>query len=530
MTPAPRLARSAGVIGVATMTSRVLGLVREQVLAYYFGAGDAMDAFRVAVRIPNLLRDLFAEGAMSSALVPVFTATLRQEGRERAWRLGSAVVNVALLLTGVATLAGIVWAGPLVRALAGDYADVPGKFDLTVRLSQIALPFLPLVVMAAACMGMLNALGHFFVPALSPAMFNVGSILFVIALVPMAGSLGVEPISLVAVGMIAGGAGQVALQWPALRRQGFRYGLHLDLHDPALRRVLWLMAPGTVGLAATQLNALITTILAARVGTGAVSWLDYAFRLLYLPIGVFGLAVATATTAAVSAQLATGERRRVGQTLTQAIGLTALLNLPATAGLMLLAEPIVRLVFERGSFTPADTTATAGALRFYALGLLGYSVSRIVAPTFAALGHLRAPLMVSGVSVATNAALGLLLMPSMGVEGLALSTSLAILCNAGLLVVLVGRELGGLDPTGLSVLARVGVVTGLMAVVTWVADRVLPGAQASGVLAQAVRLLLLMTTGAVTVAAIAAMLRIPPLDGGWPGLIARLRRQRPATS
>lgn len=149
MTPAPRLARSAGVIGVATMTSRVLGLVREQVLAYYFGAGDAMDAFRVAVRIPNLLRDLFAEGAMSTALVPVFTATLRQEGRERAWRLGSAVVNVALLLTGVATLAGIVWAGPLVRALAGDYAEVPGKFDLTVRLSRIALPFLPLVVLAA---------------------------------------------------------------------------------------------------------------------------------------------------------------------------------------------------------------------------------------------------------------------------------------------------------------------------------------------------------------------------------------------
>lgn len=530
MTPAPRLARSAGVIGLATLASRLLGLVREQVLAYYFGASDAMDAFRVAVRVPNLLRDLFAEGAMSSALVPVFSATLAQEGRERAWRLGSAVLTTTLVLSTAAALVGMWLAGPLVDAMAADFAGVPGKFTLTVWLSRVALPFLPLVVSAAACMGMLNALGRFFVPALSPAMFNVGSILIVVALVPLAGPLGTDPITLVAVGMIAGGVGQVALQWPALHRAGFRYRPQLDLRDPALRRVLRLMGPGTVGIAATQLNAFVTTVLASGLGTGAVSWLDYAFRLLYLPIGLFGLAVATATTAAVSALLAAGERRRVSDTLTQALTLTAMLNLPATAGLLLLSDPIVRLVFEHGSFTPADTAATAGTLRYYAVGLLGYSVARIVSPTFAALGRVREPLLVSAGSVMLNAVLGVMLAPRMGANGLALSTSVAILANAGVQVLLIGRALDGLDGRGLGVLARILAATGAMAAATWGADRLVPAVDATSLAAQAARLMTVIGVGALTYAATSLALRIPPLQDGLSGLITRLRGQRPATS
>ena len=211
------LARSAGVVGAATMTSRVLGLVREQVLAYWFGASDSMDAFLVAFRVPNLVRDLFAEGAMSAALVPTFSRTLATDGRARAWRLGNSVMNALVAVTGVLVLAAIVFAPQLVTWLAGDFAAVPGKFELTVLLTRIMAPFLVLVAVAAACMGMLNSLNVFFIPALSPAMFNVASIAVGVGLVPVAIGAGIEPILAMAAGTIVGGLGQVLLQWPALR-------------------------------------------------------------------------------------------------------------------------------------------------------------------------------------------------------------------------------------------------------------------------------------------------------------------------
>jgi len=236
------------------MTSRVLGLVREQVLAYYFGAGDAMDAFRVAFRVPNLLRDLFAEGAMSAAFVPTFTSHLTQGGRERAWRLGNSVVNGLIVVTGVLVIGGFFLAPALVHFFAADFAGVPGKLDLTILLARIVLPFLTLVALAAALMGMLNALGHFFVPAVSPATFNLAGIVLVAALVPVAPAMGVEPIIIVAVATLVGGLAQVAMQWPPLAREGFRYRPVIDVHDEGLRRVLLLMGPGTIGLAATQIT------------------------------------------------------------------------------------------------------------------------------------------------------------------------------------------------------------------------------------------------------------------------------------
>src|ERR687892_421500 len=234
MSDRPRLARSAGVIGIATMTSRILGLVRDQVLAFYFGAGYAMDAFLVAFRIPNLVRDLFAEGAMSAAFVPTFTKRLAAEGRESAWRLGNSVINALMLVTGILVLLAIVFAEPLLRPFAAGFTDTPGKFELTVQLTRVMMPFLTLVGLAAALMGMLNALGHFFVPALSPAMFNVGTIVCALVLVPFAPRLGIEPIFAIAAGTIVGGLGQLLLQWPPLAREGYRYRPTIDIHDPGL--------------------------------------------------------------------------------------------------------------------------------------------------------------------------------------------------------------------------------------------------------------------------------------------------------
>jgi putative peptidoglycan lipid II flippase len=523
---APRLARSAGVIGLATMTSRILGLVREQVLAYYFGAGDAMDAFRVAFRVPNLLRDLFAEGAMSAAFVPTFTGYLTRDGREREWRLGNSVLNGLLLVTLVLVVAGFVFAPNLVRLFAADFASVAGKLELTTLLARIVLPFLTLIAIAAAFMGMLNALGHFFLPALSPATFNVASTLLVIALVPVADRVGLAPIVIVAAGTILGGLAQVVVQWPALAREGFRYEPRIDLHDEGLRRVLLLMGPGTIGMAATQINVFVNTVLATGQGTGAVSWLDYAFRLMYLPIGLFGVSVATASTPAISRLIAAEEMGRVRSTIAHAISLMMLLNVPATLGLVVLAEPIVRVIFEHGSFTAADTAATASALRFYALGLLGYSVVRIVSPAFYALGLARTPVMVSAGSVIVNVALNLALVRVLGYRGLALGTSLTALINAALQLALLRHEIRGIEGRSLAAsFARIATAAAAMAVAAagadWLMARWLPG---ETILLQAIRLAWSIGLAVLVLAAAAWALGIPEFNEARESIGRRLRR------
>ncbi len=473
----PRLARSAGVFGLATIASRVLGLVRDQVLAYYFGAGNAADAFRVAFRVPNLVRDLFAEGAMSAAFVPTFTRILTLHGRERAWRLANSVINALLIVTSLIVIVAMVYADPLVRLFAGGFAAVPGKLELTVHLARIMLPFLTMVAVAAALMGMLNSLGHFFVPALSPAMFNVASIAVAVTCLPFAGRLGVEPITIVAVGTLVGGLGQLLIQWPPLRREGFRYRPVLDLRDEGLHQVLILMGPGSIGMAATQINVLVNQTLATREGTGAVSWLDFAFRLMYLPIGLFGVSIAAAATPAVSRLVAEKNFARIRSTLAGAIGLMMLLNVPAMVGLIVLARPIVAVIFERGRFSPADTAATAAALQLYAIGLVGYSVVRIVSPTFYALQRSRIPVMVSSASVLVNIVLNLVLVRVMGYRGLALGTSITAVINAAAQLWLLRREIGGVDgPRIAASFARVSVAAAAMGVAAWGANALLEGA------------------------------------------------------
>ncbi len=256
------------------------------------------------------MRDLFAEGAMSAAFVPTFTRHLTLGGKRDAWRLGNNVLNALLVVTGVVVLIAGVSARPLVQSLAHDFGDVPGKIELTVHLTRVLLPFLTLVAIAAAAMGMLNSLHHYFLPALSPAMFNIATIACGVALVPLMPRIGEPRIMAIAIGALIGGVGQVALQWPSLRREGFRYAPVIDLRDPGLQQVLLLMGPGTVGLAATQVNIFVNTLLATSQGTGAVSWMTYAFRLMYLPIGLFGVSIGTAVLPAVSRHAAVRRHRR----------------------------------------------------------------------------------------------------------------------------------------------------------------------------------------------------------------------------
>lgn len=522
----PRLARSAGVFGLATITSRILGLVRDQVLAYYFGAGNAADAFRIAFRVPNLVRDLFAEGAMSAAFVPTFTRQLTLHGRDRAWHLASSVLNALLIVTGVIVILGIGFAEPLVHLFAKEFATVPGKFELTVHLTRIVFPFLTLVAVAAALMGMLNSLGHFFVPALSPAMFNVASIVIAVTFIPLAPSLGVEPITIVAIGALVGGIAQVAIQWPPLRREGFRYKPVLDFRDEGLRHVLLLMGPGTIGMAATQINVFVNTVLATGEGTGAVSWLDFAFRLMYLPIGLFGVSIATAATPAVSRMVAEGDLARIRSTMASAIGLMMLLNIPATLGLMVLARPIVSVIFERGSFTASDTAATAAALQFYAIGLVGYSIVRIVSPTFYALRRSRIPVMVSAGSVVINVALNLALVGVLGYRGLALGTSITALINASTQLWLLRREIHGIEGARIaSTAARVVVAALLMAAAAWGTDALMAGLlPGDGLVQKIVRLGVSIGIALAVLAGAAQLLRIREFGEARDLILGRFRR------
>jgi putative peptidoglycan lipid II flippase len=522
----PRLARSAGVFGLATITSRILGLVRDQVLAFYFGAGDANDAFRVASRIPNLVRDMFAEGAMSAAFVPTFTRQLTLHGRERAWHLASSVINALLLVTGIIVIVGIIFAEPLVRLFASEFAEIPGKLELTIYLTRVIFPFLTLIAVAAAMMGMLNSLGHFFVPALSPAMYNVAIVLMSLALIPFAPSLGVAPITIVAIATLVGGIGQLAIQWPPLRREGFRYRPVLDFRDEGLHRVLLLMGPGTLGMAATQINVFVNTVLATGEGTGAVSWLDFAFRLMYLPIGLFGVSIATAATPVISRMVAEQDFARIRSTLANALGLMLFLNVPATVGLMILAEPIVAVIFQHGEFTAADTIATARALQLYAIGLVGYSIVRIISPTFYALQRSRIPVMVSAASVVVNVGLNLTLVQVMGYRGLALGVSITALINATVQLWLLSREIDGLEGSRIaSSTARTVAAAVIMGAVTWGTHIGLLHAVPGGAFVlQASRLFVTIMLSLATLVAAAQVLRIPEFGEARDLIIGRFKR------
>jgi putative peptidoglycan lipid II flippase len=507
------------------MTSRILGLAREQVLAALFGAGHAMDAYNVAFRVPGLLRDLFAEGAMSAAFIPTFTHQLTVGGKQAAWQLARNVMTALVIVTGVAVLAGMTLTMPVASLLASKYAEVPGKLELTALLARIMLPTVTFVALAAAAMGMLNSLRHFFVPAFSPAMFNVVTIVCAVALVPLMPRFGLQPIMAIAIGTLLGAFAQVAVQWPLLRREGFRYRPHIDWSDPALRRVLVLMGPGTVGLAATQVNIFVNTHLAAGQQPGSVSWLNYAFRLMYLPIGLFGVSIATALLPMVSRQSSQRDLPAVRETIREGISLMLVLNIPATVGLIVLATPIIRLIFERRAFTAVDTAATAAALQLYAVGLLGYSVVRIVSPTFYALGQNRTPVIVSVASVLVNAVVSVVLVGILGYRGLALGTSVAALFNAATLLVLLRRRLGGLEERRLmGSVSRIVVAAALMGVAAATMDRWmsewLPG---SSILLQILRVGSAITVALSVLAAAAWLLRIGEFTRGVAIVTRRLR-------
>lgn len=535
-----RLARSAGAIGAAVMTSRVLGVVRDQVMAFLFGTGMAQDAFQVATRIPNLVRDLFAEGAMSAAFIPTFTRYLKNEGKEAAWRLGNLVLNALILVTTVLVVLGIVFAEPML-SLIPDFSN-PGfvrtefggpdgatKLALTAKLARIVMPFLTLVAIAVAVGGMLNALRRFFIPALSPAIYNVGVLFAAVAIVPFCGDTPEKKIVGIAIGALIGGVGQIVVQLPLLYREGFRYRPILSFKDPGMREILLLMGPGTLGLAAAQINLVVNTVLALGEGTGAVSALTFAFRLMYLPIGIFGVSVATAALPEVARHAAAGAIDDMRRTISSSLRMMLMLSVPATVGLMALSGPIVEFIFQRGEFTSESTRMTALALLCYAPGLIGYSAVKIASPTFYALNDARTPVLVSVATIALNLVLNITLVRVLGFKGLALGTAVAALFNSGLLMYLLSRRIQGLEgPRVFQVFGKILIASlamGAAAVVTeaWL-DACLPGMQGWGTVRAGLRVGVAIGVGLGVLALAATALRLHEFTVVRTRLIARFRR------
>lgn len=440
-----QVAKSAGSVGIAVFSSRILGLIREQVMAVLFGAGMAMDAFVVAFRIPNLLRDLFAEGALSAAFVTVFTDFDQKKGAEATWRLANNVLLTLTLVLSLVTILGMVFSEQIIYLMAPDFDRIQGKIALTQLLTNIMFPFLTLISVAAVVMGILNTKGRFFIPAMASTFFNIGSIGGGILCAWWAPAFGQPPIVGMAIGTLIGGLFQLAVQLPSLKRCGFTWRPHFNFKDEGLRRIMVLMIPAVIGLSATQINIFINTNFAARCAEGSVSWLNYAFRLMQFPIGVFGVAISIATLPVIARQVSQGDMGALKTTYVSSLTMAFLLTIPASFGLAFLAEPIIRLIFEHGRFTAQDTLHTAEALAYYAIGLFAYSSIKITVPIFYALKDTKYPVVASFLAVITNIMFISLTLDAFQHKAIAFSTSLTMVFNFLFLSAVLYKKVGGYD-------------------------------------------------------------------------------------
>src|SRR3989338_6821902 len=427
-------------IGLATFASRIPGFIRDMVLARLFGATAAADAFFVAYRIPNLLRELFAEGSMSSAFIPVFTEYHTLRAKQDAWELASAVFTTLLTIVTAVTLLGILAAPGIVWLLAPGFHGHPDKLLMTTLLTRIMFPYLLFISLAALAMGILNSLRAFAAPAFSPVFFNlfiIGCALFLAPTFP-------EPIFGVAIGVVAGGAAQFAMQLPGLRRRGMLFGFRFAPGHPGVRRIGKLMVPSLLGLSVTQINITVSTILASFFA-GGPTYLFYGMRLIQFPLGIFGVALATAILPTLSAQAARGSLDELRVTLGFGLRMILFIVLPAMLGLIILRGPIVHLFFEHGTFTAADTEATATAVLCYAVGLWAFASVRIIVAAFYSMQDTKTPALAAIVAVGANILLSLLLMGPLKHAGLALATALASMLNGAILVAVLNLRLGGID-------------------------------------------------------------------------------------
>jgi len=432
------IARAAGILGGATMLSRIMGMVRDMVVSRLFGAGLATDAFFAAFQIPNMLRRFFAEGALTSAFVPTFSATLTRRGEEDARELANICFTLLTIVMALVTLAGIVFSPLIIGIMFPGFRAVAGKFELTVLLNRLMFPYIFLISLVALCMGILNTIRHFFTPAISTVFLNIAMILSALLL---RGFFQV-PIAALACGVLIGGVLQLLLQLPVLWLKGFPLRPRFVPDNPEVRRMALLMLPSVFGVGVYYLNITVSAILASLLPQGSVSYLYYAQRLFEFPQGIFTVSVAQAVLPSMSRQAAEGDLDGMKDSLNFGLRLTLFITIPAMTGLMICATPIFSLLFMGGAFDYAKAVNSAQALFYYSLGLSFVAITRVLAPAFYALGDTKTPVWTALIAFLLNFGFSLALMGPLRHGGLALATTLSACCNMLLLLWFLRRKIG----------------------------------------------------------------------------------------
>jgi putative peptidoglycan lipid II flippase len=435
------ITRAAGLMSIATFISRILGYIKDMILAGVFGATGVADAFFVAFRIPNLLRELFAEGSMSSAFIPVLAEYQTKQGLEEAKKLVRITFAFLMIFVGLICTLGVFFAPAIVSVIAPGFISIPEKFNLTVLLTRIMFPFLLFISLAALVMGALNTRKVFFIPALAPAMLNITIIAVVVAL---ASNLE-QPILSVAIGVALGGFIQYAFQVPSFLKNGYSLKPAFQFRHQGLKKMSLLLMPATMGMAVAQINIFVSTILASYLPSGSVTYLYYSMRLAQFPIGIFGVAMGMAVLPTLSEHAVKGDYNKLREDFSFALRLLFFIAVPAMAGLMALREPIVNLLFQRGKFDYLATAGTAEALLFYAMGIWAVVGVRVITASFYSMQDTKTPVKIAVITVAANILLSLVLMSPLQHSGLALANALASVLNFTLLFHFLRKRLERID-------------------------------------------------------------------------------------
>ena len=480
--------RAAGVVSVAVLVSRILGLARETAIGYYFSSKVSADAFYLAFRIPNFLRDMFGEGILSKAFITTFLATEVEDGEEAAWNLTNRIFNLTcLVLIGIIAL-GIVFAPVIVDVLARadfnksldsvEHSGFDSKIELAIYLTQLMFPYLLFVSLAAIAMGLLNSKERFGIPACASAFFNVSSLAVGIGGYYLSPQLAVHPVTGMAIGVVIGGILQFLIQVPSMYRVGFRYRPLLSLREPRVLQVLQLIGPAVLGVAAVQVNLLMNTFFITS-GSAWLTWITRAYRVMHLPIGIFGVAISTVALPQLARLATVGETEQFRNALSYALRLMLILTIPAAVGLLILSEPICRLLYEWGKTVEEDTVGTAGVLFVYAFGLCGFSALKIVTDGFYAYKDIRAPVIVSICAVILNVCLNYLFIFRgffFDPRAVVFSTVLTVTLNCAILLVLLRRKVGGLGLGSLGPLTlKIVAASAVMGCLCWLTNGVIEG-------------------------------------------------------
>ena len=433
-----KVSKAAGAVGGMTLLSRVFGFLRDIVIAMAFGSSASADAFFVAFRIPNMQRRILGEGAVTAAFIPVFTETLTQKGEAAAWKLTTNLFNIILVVLTAASLLILIFSPAIITVFAPGFIDEPGKFELTVKLTRWMAPYLFFIGLASFCMGILNTLKVFSLPAATPILQNISMILSVLIIAPLMD----EPIIGLAIGVLVGGALQLLVQLPAVFKKGMRFEKILDFKQEEVVKIARLMGPVVLGMAVYEINIMIDTLIASLLPGGSISYLYYGNRLVQLPLGIFAVALGVALLPTLSAQATNGDLKELVRTIGFSIRLILFVTIPATVGLIILREPIINTLWERGEFMASTTEGTAIALLYYSIGLCAYSGIKIIAPAFYSLQDTKTPAKIGIYAMILNTVLNLILMGPLQHGGLALATSISAIFNVALLIYCLRKRLG----------------------------------------------------------------------------------------